>query len=257
MSRSARKKSSSGIYHVIVRGINRQDIFHDEEDYTKYLEVIKRAKDSSKFEIYGYCLMSNHVHLLVYEKAASLESIMKRIGVSYAGWYNRKQERVGHLFQDRYKSEPVEDETYLLSVLRYIHNNPVKAKLVWKAEEYKWSSYKEYNALNYSDMIISKRLILGIFAESEEVALQRWREFENQESNEKFLDLEATQQKISDERLYQEIQAILNGQSVDVLQSMEKSSRDKIIRQIKNIEGATQRQIARVAGINQSLVFKA
>ena len=106
-------------------------------------------------------------------------------------------------------------------------------------------------------MIISKRFILGIFAESEEVALQRWREFEKQDNNEKFLDVEAMQQKISDERLYQEIQVILNGQSVEVLQSMEKSSRDKIIRQIKNIEGATQRQIARVAGINQSVVFKA
>ena len=101
MPRLTRKKSNSGIYHVIVRGINRQDIFHEEEDYTKYLEGLKRAQDISKFEIYGYCLMSNHVHLLLHEKIESLESIMKCVGVSYASWYNKKQERVGHVFQDR------------------------------------------------------------------------------------------------------------------------------------------------------------
>jgi REP element-mobilizing transposase RayT len=93
MPRSAREKSESGIYHVMVRGINRQDIFHDEEDYSQYLEAINRAKSIGKFEIYGYCLMSNHVHLLLHEKEETMSSVMKQIGVSYAWCYNKKYDR--------------------------------------------------------------------------------------------------------------------------------------------------------------------
>jgi putative transposase len=130
MPRGPREKSGSGIYHVIVRGINRQDIFHDEEDYTHYLEAMSRAKSIGKFEIYGYCLMSNHVHLLLHEKEETISSVMKRIGVSYAWWYNKKYDRAGHVFQDRYKSETVENDEYLLNVLRYIYKNPVKAQMV-------------------------------------------------------------------------------------------------------------------------------
>ncbi|CQR71950.1 Transposase IS200 like protein [Sporomusa ovata DSM 2662] len=258
MPRIARKKSKSGIYHVIVRGINRQDIFHEEEDYTKYLEGLKRAQDISKFEIYGYCLMSNHVHLLLHEKIESMESIMKRVGVSYASWYNKKQERVGHVFQDRYKSEPIDSDAYLLSVLRYIHNNPVNAQLVLQAEDYMWSSCRKYSDSNkYLGDMVNTGFILKIFDECGEIAQQRWQVFMKQDSNDKFLDIEEKQQKIKDERLYEEIQKILKGQSLGELQSMEKASRDKIIRKIKSIEGVTQRQIARVTGINQSLVFKA
>ncbi len=258
MPRSARKKSVSGIYHVIVRGINRQDIFHEEEDYLKYLEAIERAKSIGKFEIYGYCLMSNHVHLLLHEKEETLELIMKRIGVRYAWWYNKKYDRVGHVFQDRYKSEPIEKEEYLLSVLRYIHNNPVKAQLALAAEEYKWSSCKSYyEQYEYPADITNTAFLLGLFAEDEKIARYRCKEFMKQENHDKFLEIEDNQKKKSDESLYKEIQAILKGQSLEELQSMEKTRRDEILRQIKNMEGVTQRQIARVTGINQSVVFKA
>jgi REP element-mobilizing transposase RayT len=143
MPRCAREKSESGVYHVIVRGINRQDIFHD-EDYSQYVKAMNRAKGIDKFEIYGYCLMSNHVHLLLHEKVERLAFAMMRIGVSYAWWYKKKYDRTGHVFQDRYKSETVENDECLLSVLRYIHKNPVKAQMVLKPEQYKWSSCKTY-----------------------------------------------------------------------------------------------------------------
>lgn len=144
MSRYARRKSKSGIYHIMLRGINRQDIFEDDEDRQRLLETIKHYKTVSDYEIYGYCLMSNHVHLLLAEKEEPLSLAIKRISSSYVYWYNWKYGRCGHLFQDRFKSEIVEDEGYLLTVLRYIHQNPVKAGLVKDVKEFAWSSHHEY-----------------------------------------------------------------------------------------------------------------
>ncbi len=107
MPRVARKKSKTEMYHVIVRGINRQEIFHDEEDFQKYMEILDRTKKVSNCGIYGYCLMGNHVHLVIKETKEEIGKIMKRIGASYAYWYNLKNERIGHVFHDRYKSECV------------------------------------------------------------------------------------------------------------------------------------------------------
>ncbi len=127
MPRSIRNKSESGIYHIMLRGINRQDIFEDEKDIQKLLETIKKYKEISQFEIYAYCIMSNHVHLLIKELGESISDVVKRISSSYVFWYNKRYERCGHLFQERFKSEAVENYEYFLTVLRYIHQNPMKA----------------------------------------------------------------------------------------------------------------------------------
>jgi REP element-mobilizing transposase RayT len=137
MPRQAREKSSSGIYHIMLRGINRQDIFHDEEDKMRFIETLKNYKSICEYKVYGYCLMSNHIHLLIKEGKETISQAMKRIGASYVYWCNMKYERYGHLFQDRYKSEKVEDDKYLLVVLRYIHQNPIKAGIVEEAAKYK------------------------------------------------------------------------------------------------------------------------
>jgi len=144
MPRTKREKSSTGIYHIIFRGINRQRIFEDDQDYQRFLQILEDAKKKSEYEIYGFCLMSNHVHLLMKEGSEDLGVSFKRIGACYVYYYNWKYQRRGHLFQDRYKSEVVEDTGYFLTVLRYIHQNPLKAKMVAKYEEYPWSSYMEY-----------------------------------------------------------------------------------------------------------------
>jgi REP element-mobilizing transposase RayT len=130
MPRTARKKSSSGIYHIIMRGINRQSIFEDEEDNRKFLQTLRDFKEKSGYNIYAYCLMVNHIHLLIKEGLEPLEQVMRRLCGSYVYWYNRKYGRIGNLFQDRFKSEPIEDDTYFLTVLRYIHQNPIQAGLL-------------------------------------------------------------------------------------------------------------------------------
>ena len=126
MPRKARIKSNSGIYHIIMRGINRQTIFEDEEDYNKFIQTLQRFKEICEYKIYAYCLMGNHLHLLLGEGKDPLETVMRKICGSYVFWYNQKYGRVGNLFQDRYMSEPVEYNSYLLNVTRYIFRNPIK-----------------------------------------------------------------------------------------------------------------------------------
>ena len=108
MPRQARKHAESGIYHVMFRGIDRQLIFEDKQDYLFLLEIIQECKDICNFELYAYCLMGNHVHLLIKTLDDSLDTIMKRIAGRYVYWYNVKYKRIGHLLQDRFKSEPVD-----------------------------------------------------------------------------------------------------------------------------------------------------
>ena len=144
MARTARKKSESGIYHIMLRGINRQAVFLDEEDNQHFLDVLWLCRGISGYRVYAYCLMGNHVHLLLQTGTEPLELAMKRISTRFVVWYNAKYERIGHLFQDRYKSEPVQDDAYFLTVLRYILRNPVKAGICEQPEGYALSSAKDY-----------------------------------------------------------------------------------------------------------------
>ena len=129
MPRVARRLSSSGIYHVMVRGINKQDIFLEYQDYRQYLTVMRRIKERSNCIVHCYCLMPNHVHLLLQIDGEDIGLVMKRIGSSYVRWYNNKYQRVGHLFQDRFLSKTVEEDSYFIKVLQYIHQNPVEGGL--------------------------------------------------------------------------------------------------------------------------------
>ncbi|WP_308211980.1 transposase [Neobacillus cucumis] len=120
MPRVARVKSWSGIYHVMLRGANRQEIFHEEEDCLTFLRILERYKIKSELKIFAWCLMGNHVHLLVKEGNEPLSTTMKRIGVSFVSYYNWKYQTNGHLFQGRFRSENVEDVRYILTVVSYI-----------------------------------------------------------------------------------------------------------------------------------------
>ena len=130
MARQARKLSSTLTYHVIVRGADRQLLFEETKDYLKFLDFLQLYKEKYEFEIFAYCLMSNHVHLLLrHPETVTLERIFRSLNSSYASWFNQKYQRTGFLFGGRYYSEPVESDQYLLTVLKYIHFNPTKAYL--------------------------------------------------------------------------------------------------------------------------------
>lgn len=117
MSRHNREKSSTGFYHVMVRGINKNNLFLEDDDKKYYLKVLADKKEQCNFLLPAYCLMDNHVHMLIKEQKSALPDIMKRVNVSYAGYFNRKYNRVGPFFQGRYKSEVIEDEKYFQKIL--------------------------------------------------------------------------------------------------------------------------------------------
>ncbi len=145
MPRTSRTISPTDTYHVMLRGINRQDIFLDSSDNSFFLKLLMDCKEECNCHIYAFCLMSNHVHLLIKTQDVPLATVMKRLAGGYASWFNKKYERVGHLFQDRFKSENVFSDAHLLTVLRYIIQNPMKAGLEKEPGTYPWSSFTAYS----------------------------------------------------------------------------------------------------------------
>lgn len=206
MPRQARSISKTGIYHVILRGVNRQEIFHDDGDRLKFLEIIKKYKLEAKMKVYAWCLMNNHVHLLVREGSERLSVTMKRIGVSYVQYYHGKYYTTGHLFQGRFKSENVETKQYLLTVIRYIHQNPVKARMVRQVDEWKWSScLTYYGKRNVVFDFLDYQPILRLFSNDPTIARERFREFNERVSQDVCLDDHDGQKRLTDDEARENI----------------------------------------------------
>lgn len=250
LGRVARERSDTGIYHIIIRGINKQNIFEDEEDRDRFIDTLRIYKDISKFKLYAYCLMTNHIHLLIKEEDESISQAIKRISSSYVKWYNGKYERCGHLFQDRFKSEVVENEIYLLTVIRYIHQNPVKAHLVNKVEEYPWSSYCEY--LDQS-LIVDKDMVLGIVSKDNEKSIEGFIAFNSISNDDECMDIE-DQQKLSDRSLVEYILGY-GIKNINEINKLEIEKRNIIILKILK-RGASMNQLARVTGIPKSTISR-
>ena len=259
MPRQARILSESGIYHVITRGNERKNLFLDEEDKQKFIETLSIKKEETGFLIYAYCLMDNHVHLLVREGLEGLATIMKRINASYAYYFNQKNHRVGHLFQDRFKSEPINDERYLLAAVRYIHNNPVKAGIVEKPGQYKWSSYNTYLNPNQPEAkMIDVGFILSIMAKDRETAIQEFKKLSIEKDESEFLDVkERTVWTIEKGRAYLEenLPKRWKGKSMQEL-IKDKESRTDLIVSLKTNTELSVRAIADLLGINRGIVQK-
>ncbi|MEG0371489.1 MAG: transposase [Clostridium sp.] len=136
-------------YHITARGNRRSDIFKDGEDFEIYLSHIDNAMAyyDGEYNLIAYCLMDNHVHLLIETKQRHIKDFITRIHSMYAKYFNHKHNYVGHLFQDRYFTENIENDSQMLETSRYIHLNPVKAKMVTLPEEYKYSSYDMFIGL--------------------------------------------------------------------------------------------------------------
>jgi REP element-mobilizing transposase RayT len=144
MARRPRLFAPGILYHVIVRGNHREKTFLNERDYQAYLERLGRYRKRFGVTVYAYCLMSNHAHLLVETGSQPLSRFMQSLQQSYTQYFNRKHGKVGHLFQGRYKAIVCEKDEYLLSLVRYIHLNPMRAKLVHKLDEYPYSGHRNY-----------------------------------------------------------------------------------------------------------------
>src|SRR5215475_14505206 len=176
MARRTRAEVAGGLYHVITRGNNRQRIFNAAADYEKFFSLLAAQKSKLPFYLYAYCLMINHVHLLIERQADTIGRIMHRLLTGYSQYYNRRYHRVGHLLQGRHKSILCQSERYLCELVRYIHLNPVRANVVKKPEDYEFSSHRYYLGLAASE-IVDADPVLRHFSAQKERARKEFRRF--------------------------------------------------------------------------------
>ena len=237
MPRQARNLGNTGWAHIIVRGINRENLFYDAEDYDRFNSTVERYQKECGFEVAILCLMSNHVHILLKEENGNYATLMKKIAVSYASYYNKKYERVGHIFQDRFLSEPVNDEAYFLTVLRYIYKNPEKAGIC-PAADYPYSRFDPNGILR------------GYFYSEAEL-----RAFLEAENDDCCLEYNTSKDK-DDAYVLKALAKITGSENPFALQSFEKSCRDAALRELKQ-QGISVRCLSRLTGINRNIVQRA
>ncbi|MFX4263665.1 transposase [Pelotomaculum propionicicum] len=181
MPRKPRIHYPGALYHVMVRGNNGEKVLNEEIHKSKYLDVLAFYKEKLCFLLYAFCIMDNHVHLLMEVDEVTLSQIMQRIQQVYTQWFNRKYNRTGHVFQQRYKALLCDKENYLLLLIKYIHNNPVKANL--GEMDYKWSSHVYYTGKEKSNIVDTKEA-LSIFSQNRTRAIKQYLQFMEQEEEE-------------------------------------------------------------------------
>lgn len=263
MPRQSRKNSGTGIYHVMLRGINRQNIFEDSDDYFKFIKLLHQSahpKDEKGLELpplclfYAFCLMPNHVHLLIRESQDSIASVIKRIAIAYASYFNRKYERIGHLFQDRFKSEPVDDMKYFITLIRYIHQNPVAAGIVSNVEDYVWSSWIEYTE---SRSCLFPTCTTGhVFERMPKDDLIKLVNTPLSKTT-AFLDVETrnTRTEMSDEEINECLKTRHGVSTATEIATWSRGMQSDIIRDLRH-QGAGLRQLVRLTGISYGILRK-
>lgn len=144
MPRTARVLLDNACYHIINRGNQKQKIFFEKLDFEKFLEILKHYKKKYNFKLYAYCLMPNHIHLIIdVRKTNDLAKIMQGLTQTYTIWFNHKHKTVGRLWQGRFKSMLIQKDRYLIDCLGYIETNPMRANLVSSPADYPWGSWQE------------------------------------------------------------------------------------------------------------------
>jgi REP element-mobilizing transposase RayT/predicted XRE-type DNA-binding protein len=142
--RQKRQESPTGYYHIMMRGINKEMIFRSDDFKSSFMEILSRKLEETEIEVAAYCIMDNHVHLVLKGELIEIGILLKRVNTTFAMKLNSRMDRVGHVFQDRYKSQEVLSDEHLLQVVRYVHNNPVNAGITRECKGYSWSSYNGY-----------------------------------------------------------------------------------------------------------------
>lgn len=202
--RTRRERSSTGVYHVMIRGINKQDVFLDEHDFRTMQDAlweiqVKRGLFEEVVEdglctIYAYCILHNHIHILIKEGSQSISPLMKRLQDIFAVKYNMKYERVGHVFHGPFNSTVVEDDEYFHQLLRYIHRNPVKAGQSKTPSSYKYSSWHEF----FSPDSRANRNICNVQAVLQKYPLKELKEWINMDVDDDCMDIDKKKGRISD-----------------------------------------------------------
>ena len=179
MPRVAREKSFDSIYHIMVRSISEVNLYKDEKDKLKYIDYMKKAQDQFEFKLYAYCLMDNHAHFVIDANGADISKIMHFINYKYAIYFNKRHERHGHLFQDRFKSKIVKDDRYLFALTAYVHYNATDLPgYEAEPENYRFSSLGVYLGLKHDEFeLMDEHFVLSLFSLHEARARGKYRDF--------------------------------------------------------------------------------
>lgn len=260
MPRLCRNTSDTGVYHIMLRGNNKQDIFEYQSDYLKFQDLLYQKRHPQDFNhnplppcciIYAYCLMPNHVHLLIQEKYESISDCIKSIATSYAQYYNIKFGHSGHLFQGRFRSEPVNNWEYFVTLLRYIHQNPVAGGLALRVKDYTWSSWGEYEHQKSCPMpFCSVSSVLS------RISLEELAELVNEPLPKTSLILDynnETKIRLNEEKIREFISKDCKIQNPKDIQSYSKQERKAVLKEILAFGGSI-KQISRITGISESIV---
>ncbi len=183
MARKPRIHYPGALYHVIVRGNNKETVLLDDLQKNKYLSILTRYKEMFDFKLYAFCIMDNHAHLLAEVNETPLSTIMQRIQQVYTQWYNYNFDRTGHVFQQRYKALLCDKDNYLLQLIKYIHYNPVRSNLT-EGISYPWSSHRYYTG-EQRDTLVDTAFVLKMFSPDKEKAIVQYSKFLKQEPEDK------------------------------------------------------------------------
>ena len=244
-----RTECESNIYHVTTRGVGRQLIFEDDADRRHFGALLRAGLESSEGELYAWCFMGNHVHLLVHLDLCSLSILMKAVLSPYASYFNEKHDRVGHLFQSRFDSVPIETGEQLLAAVRYIHQNPL-GDLADTLEDYRWSSYREYLTAPF---ITTTKPILSLFGSIEEFVAFH---MENGSSYDSTKVRRARSSAIDDDQALEIARVITGFETPAKVAELGKRQRDHVLARLKG-EGLAIRQIERITGIGRNIIQRA
>jgi REP element-mobilizing transposase RayT len=241
MARAWREEYKGGIYHVIARGNNKEYIFKDNIDKNYFMRQLEENSETMGYTVYGYVLMDNHYHIIIQTMCKKLQEIMHQINNKYSKYFNGKYKRVGHVFQGRYKAVLVQDERYLLKLLRYIHQNPVRAGMCVKVSQYEWSSDIYYRKCIIG--FINIHIALEMLDKDELKAVKKYEEFMEEEEENNYSKLNAigeqayqimceSRRQVKQRKRLDEI-LMETGVSHDDFQQIKSGSRKRVLTQYK------------------------
>jgi len=245
MPRQARIISNSGIYHIMTRGMNQEQIFKKEKHKTKILEIIINLKEEVQFDIIAYCIMDNHIHLLIKAEENELKALMKKMNIKYAMYYNAVEKRNGHVFQDRFRSEVIEDDNYMIGAIRYIHNNPVRVGIVKKSIEYQWSSISDY--LKEKSDIISHQYakeVMDLFKDKDEFIA-----FHDIDDNNIYLDTKEEEEQSRQNIISNVLEKYTDKNLITDEKLVTQQRREELAEKLLNLKLITYREIAQLCNL--------
>ena len=251
MPREARRISISNVYHIIMRGIDRQDIFYDDKDRNFFLKQLLEVKKKFELQIYAYCLMYNHIHLVIRVKDNLLSKPIQSLGIRYSQFFNKKYNRSGPFFEERFNSKCVENQKYLLDVCRYVHRNPESAGFA-TTENYKWSSYNEYIK---KEKIVDKKVLLYYFNNN----INQFIDFTVNYKRDLFQQTKESLEyefikKLKDEELADIIVKKFTLNSINDISRFDKIKKKEFIGTLKEIPGTNITQLARVTRMHRGMI---